>query len=118
MAACSTPEPANRRNLLPDIEEINSSLRSDADHDAEAGYGAEEAELLRDRSRYRAGFILALLVFVIGVVIYAFAPMIAAMFPGAEGILSGYVSVINALRVSLDSVLQAAIRGISGLLDG
>lgn len=112
-------EVSNRRDLLPDIEEINSSLRSASDRDDLSDPEAEAAMVeARERSRYRAGFILMLVLFGIAALVYAMAPTIEGMYPAAGPALAGYVDFVNSVRIGLDAALLSAVDGISGMLDG
>jgi len=108
---------AHRRDLLPDIEEINSTLRAESDR-AEGGeegfYGDED---LPQRGGFRRGFALALLLFAIAFGVYIYAPALAQSWPGAEGALNGYVTWINGLRVWLDGAMNGTIEAISGLTE-
>ncbi len=86
-----------RRDLLPDIEEINSTLKT-----APAGHPDPEAS---KRSGFRIGFLLVL--FVVGAAIFAYAqaPAIARALPDAEGAMITYVDQVNGLRDWVDGLL-------------
>ena len=98
-------EPGQRRTLLPDIEEISSSLEPSrgghADPDAPTGGTA--------RSGFRRGFITMIVVAVALVALYNYAPMLAAKFPQLEPHLEAYVGLIDRLRAWLDGIAQMAI---------
>lgn len=103
-------DPSSRRNLLPDIEEINSSLTAfDISEEPEEPAFAEEPEAPARRSGFRSGFRLAVLVFLLGTTIYLLAPMIAAQFPAAEAPLTQYVQTVDAARIWLDTKVSAAM---------
>ena len=100
------PRPATRRDLLPDIEEINSSLKG-----AEPAVMAMEAEDgpgPSGASGFRSGFALAILLALLLLVVYVAAPRIVAMVPQAEGAVSAYVAGVDGLRLWLDAVLRSA----------
>jgi len=101
-------EHPSRRDLLPDIEEINSSLRSTTERtrDVDAPVSDDVEEVRSKRSGFRVGFILILLVAVLGFVAYAFAPQIIAQVPQAEPYLTGYIAMVNEWRLSLDALVQ------------
>lgn len=100
--------PASRRELLPDIEEINSTLRSSS---ALPSGGGEDSELPSDDARaagrggFMRGFSVALLLGAILVLIYANAPRIAQTLPQADPALSAYVAMIDQARYWLDAQL-------------
>ncbi|SFJ00451.1 MJ0042 family finger-like domain-containing protein [Jannaschia pohangensis] len=121
LAAAAAPLSARaaRKELLPDIEEINSSLRPDeraAEAAAEAGEvdDAEEVEPRQKRmSGFRIGFVVAFLVIVILIAVYVFADQIAAAAPQLGDILTNYVAWVDAQRVSLASGVEALTDSIS-----
>lgn len=103
-------DPSTRRNLLPDIEEINSSLTAfDPPEIPEESALAEAPDAPAPRGGFRSGFRLAVLVFLLGTTIYLLAPMIAAQIPAAEAPLSYYVQAVDAARVWLDTQVRAAM---------
>jgi len=102
-----------RRDLLPDIEEINSTLTASSDRDEE---DEEEREEKRSRSGFRRGFILAVLVFAVLALIYSYAPRIIDSYPAAEPALSAYVDAVNGLRSWIDSMMQKAVEKLTALL--
>ena len=110
--------PASRRELLPDIEEINSTLRASSEprgDTAEAGTGASgDAE----RRGFRGGFVLIILIAVLMWSAYAMAPRIVAAVPAAETAVQAYVAAVDRARLAVDAALQSAsrsLRSLSGL---
>ena len=93
----NTDYQAPRRDLLPDIDEINSTLKSTKKRDA-----ASEAD---QKSGFRAGFLLMTLAAVFLIVIYAQAPAIARALPGSETALISYVDGANSLRDWVDGLM-------------
>jgi predicted Zn finger-like uncharacterized protein len=113
VAAATAAKGTSRRGLLPDIEEINSSLR--------AG-GAEGDDAGRDepatRSGFRSGFVLAMLLAAVGAGAYAMAPQIGAELPAAKGALESYVHLVDAGRLWLDGAMRQATAVIRDLTKG
>lgn len=107
---------APRRELLPDIEEINSTLRSSADRSATvpteetSAEGYTEPKVEKKKRSWRRGFITMLVIFVLLWLLYLFAPRIIAALPQVEPILTPYVAWVDQLRGWLDGVLQSAAR--------
>ena len=101
-------DPTSRRDLLPDIEEINSSLRAGDGGDADAMIeGAYHDELPSGRGGgFRRGFMLIVLLSVILVLIYVFAPRIGAKVPALADGLSAYVDAVNSGRLWLDGQVK------------
>ncbi len=75
-----------RRDLLPDIDEINSTLKPAANEPAEG------------RGGFITGFFLMILITIALIVAYAQAPAIARAFPGSESALISYVDRANGVR--------------------
>jgi hypothetical protein len=101
-----------RRELLPDIEEINSSLRSAADRqrpELVISPAPDDPEMRRGR---RVGFTTVIFIFAILALLYTFAGRIIAVVPQAEPVLSRYVAVVNDGRLWLDLKLQGIMAGM------
>ncbi len=107
-----------RRDMLPDIEEINSTLRaSDDRYDADAEVAALPSLHKRGRSSFRSGFVLMIIIATLMVLAYVMAPKIVQQIPASAGAMAAYVDMVNNARVALDGLMQSAIgvlRGISG----
>lgn len=94
-----------RRDLLPDIEEINSSLRPDA-ASIEADIAAEAP---RQKSGFRRGFTFVIVIVLIALALYVFAPQISAAVPQFEDTLTSYSDWVDGLRIALDQQLQGLL---------
>ncbi|MDX2483851.1 MAG: zinc-ribbon domain-containing protein [Pseudodonghicola sp.] len=106
-SAKNDAQPAARSELFPDIEEINSTLRSGAGMSASAEDSTlptEEADAPRN-SGFLRGFSVALVIGAILLLIYANAPRIAQSLPQADPALSAYVAMIDQARYWLDARL-------------
>jgi len=114
LAVAAVVAASNRRDLLPDIEEINSTLTATSER--EELEDGEEREEKRKRSGFRRGFILSVLFFAVLALIYAYAPRIVAAYPASEPVLSAYVDVVNGLRLWVDGILQKAVEKLTALL--
>jgi predicted Zn finger-like uncharacterized protein len=108
--AATIADIAARRELLPDIEEINSTLR------AASGPAADTApDLAADGRRgrgFRTGFGVMILVMAALGGVYLMAPAIMAQLPQAEPVLTDYVDMVDRLRLWLDLQMQDLIRRI------
>lgn len=96
-------------DLLPDIEEINSTLRSNNDRAPGADPGQTGQIKVQEKRSSRRGFILTIALVVILVMIYVYAPQLAQAVPQAEPMLSGYVSMIDGWRVWLDGQVSSVL---------
>ncbi len=96
-----------RRELLPDIEEINSTLRPDAGPADMSG--AEPDDLPQTRSGFRRGFMYMVVLALLALAAYVFASQISAAVPSLEALLTSYVEWVDGLRIWLDMKLQGFI---------
>jgi predicted Zn finger-like uncharacterized protein len=118
-AAVLASKSAARRDLLPDIEEINSSLRPDAAHggedeeDGESAQGQLENRRSTKRSGFRIGFVLTLLIALGALLAYTQASEITQQFPQLAAPLERYVDTVNASRLWLDRTVLSAINSES-----
>ena len=113
-------KPQTRREMLPEIEEINSTLR--ASSEKRAGPSAAIAETLGEeraqKSSFRSGFVLMLILAVALLAAYVMAPKLSQQFPAAAGVLQAYVAAVDAARLWLDGLLKSAISFLKGLAGG
>lgn len=100
----------SRSDLLPDIEEINSSLQNESAAETEDAV----AEVKRGRSGFRLGFGLILILATFLLLAYVYAPLIVAKVPAAEAFMVSYVEMVDGLRLWLDQLMQSATEKMSG----
>jgi len=106
-------KPSARRDLLPDVEEINSTLRRSEISEAESAGDMDMAG--RDgRGAFRSGFLLVLSMAILGAAVYIASAWLANLIPALEGPLKSYVGLIDGIRLNMDSLMQSATRLISG----
>jgi len=109
--------PQTRKEMLPTIEEINSTLRATSDR--RTGDPAAVANSLRAPSptvsSFRSGFVLMLLIAAIGLFAYVMAPRISQQIPGLAPGMAGYVEAMDTARMWLDAVMQQAISALRNL---
>ncbi len=106
----SAVQSGSRSGLLPDIEEINSTLRSGG----EDGAPAEALEMVAQKGAsgsggFARGFGLMILVAILLALVYANAPRISEQVPALSGLIESYVGVVDNLRLWLDSKLSGFI---------
>ena len=108
--------PGSRRDLLPDIEEINYTLRSTSERKrSTAAPSTEEAEEVPQRGGFRLGFALVLILAGIALAAYVLAPQIAEQMPQMEPALKSYVAAVDRMRIGLESMTTILIQKISSL---
>lgn len=94
----------HRSDLLPDIEEINSSLHAESDVETQEA----NVEKKRGRSGFRLGFGLAITFATLLLLAYVYAPAIIEKVPSSEALMTEYVERIDALRGWLDQLMKTA----------
>ncbi|APX21952.1 MAG: hypothetical protein CML50_19200 [Rhodobacteraceae bacterium] len=109
---------ASRRELLPDIEEINQTLRASSERrsmETPQGRAVVEEEAEAERSSFSNGFRLVLALAIFAVAFYLLAPTIADVFPGLEPLMAAYVAQIDAARLWLDGQVTALLQMLDGM---
>ncbi|MDX1821904.1 MAG: zinc-ribbon domain-containing protein [Paracoccaceae bacterium] len=111
----------SRRGLLPDIEEINSSLRSTSDrrparaddHDTPGQSPATADEAAAARRGFSRGFSVTFLIAMLLLALYIFAPALTDAVPALAPAVSAYVAVVDQLRLLLDAQVQNLSRWLA-----
>ena len=108
-------DPASRRELFPDIEEINSTLDGPRADRAPVDYAidddiAEEREA--PRGGFRRGFSFVVIVVGVAFGVYLLAPQIVELFPGLTDEMVIYVDAVNRLFAEVEALMQTAIERI------
>lgn len=97
---------ASRRNLLPDIEEINSSLRPDeraAEQAASnAGVLISDEDVAARSNGFRIGFSVVVLIVLAFLLLYIFAEPLGEAVPALAGFLDSYREWADGQRAALD----------------
>lgn len=111
--------PRPRRDLLPAIEEINSSLRASTERGGLSQMGMDHIIRPRDeapRGGFGQGVLMAMLLAVVLLAIYVLAPLIGSWLPALAGPLQAYVAAVDAARLWLDAEIKTLIRLLQGLV--
>lgn len=113
----ASSEPAKRRDLLPDIEEINSTLRATSERPDEAQFeDVYDEDAPNQRGRFSMGFGIVILMGAILFALYLFAPSIRLMVPGAQPYVDGYVMFADGLLVKVDMIVGDAMVKLTALI--
>lgn len=91
---------APRRDLLPDIDEINSTLKPARGREA-----STSAAVAEHRGGFRTGFLIMVMLTIALILAYARAPGIARALPAFEPALLSYVDGANTVRDWIDGLL-------------
>ncbi|MGI3169184.1 zinc-ribbon domain-containing protein [Pseudooceanicola sp. C21-150M6] len=108
-AMAAQDRPVSRRNLLPDIDELSSTLRRRGEG-GRRGEPRKTTPLVQARRRgFRRGFMLSLIVVLVAAIIYLQAPKISAALPPLASPLAAYVSAVDRGRLWLDERARALV---------
>lgn len=109
-----------RQDKLPDAEDIGSSLRAtdDSTPEVEDLSGIASAPRSNGRRGFRLGFWIIVLLFVIGLLVYMFAPQIAEQFPQFRAQLEQYVMTVDKGRIWFDGQIAALMQWLDSMTSG
>lgn len=115
-AAVNAAAISSRRDLLPDIEEINSTLRTGKNRTGGTASDNSphiEAPTTKKRKRgFRNGFLTMVVLFAALAALYIYAPQIAKAVPQVDPYLSAYVTWVDQTRLWLDGHIQNLLAGL------
>ncbi|UUV06339.1 zinc-ribbon domain-containing protein [Ruegeria sp. YS9] len=94
-SASETAVDAGQKDALPDVEAINSTMRSDESEEA--------PQPPRKSGGFLRGFALMLIIGVVLYLIYGNAQQISDAVPQADPLLSSYVSLVDQARIWLEA---------------
>lgn len=106
-----------KKELFPDIEEINSTLADAPDPVHDDGNPEETPATASQKSSFRMGFGLMLMLTAALLALYVYVPGLIERFPALSGILTGYVGIIDSLRTALDSGAQGLLAIVTDLTE-
>ncbi len=116
VAAVAAAAAASRKEMLPDIEEINSTLRSSEERGEVVEPEPEVIEATKKRG-FRTGFLTVLLIIVLLVLLYIFAPQLIELVPALEAPLTSYVDLVNSGRLWLDGQVETLRDAMQSAVD-
>ena len=110
------PIPANsRRDLLPDIEEINSTLRATEDRAPDEQPDGRPTVSQRRAGGSRIGFALAFLLIGLFSYVYNRPESVSTAIPAAENYVAAFVNFVDNARIWLDSQTTKLMIWLDGL---
>jgi len=114
-------DPATRRGLLPDIDDINSTIASAqpaAKEDLSARDGSKVAAPERSTGGFRRGLRLAVMLAIIATAAYIFSPVIAETIPATAEPLIAYVETVNGWRAQLNEAVAPLVAQVQEMIGG
>lgn len=113
-AAATADRPRSRGDMLPDVEEINQTLRSSSDRQEVRSVQADLDEDDDPSGGFGRGFLLVLVIFAIAAGLYVFAPQLADALPQLQAPLDTYVSMIDTVRTWLNAQVASLMEMVTG----
>ena len=113
-ASAVTDRPQSRGGMLPDVEEINQTLRATSARQEVRTVQADLDDDDDERGGFGRGFTLTLMIFAIAIALYIFAPQLAETLPQLAAPLETYVALVDQLRGWLDGQIGALMGLIGG----
>lgn len=115
--AATTATAGSRRDLLPDIEEINSTLRSSGERRkpaeaTDANLAGSSPKIKRKRGGFRRGFLTIVILALIAGGAYVFGPQLSKTVPSAAPYVEQYTQHVESARQWLSGSVD---RGLAWL---
>ena len=108
-AAPSRRPKTERKAMLPDVEELDASLRSDGEEprrrDREMMDAHEDELANTGKGGFRRAFIWTLFIIILLIALYVLRPQLVAMLPAAAIVLDPYAGAIDAVRGLINGIL-------------
>ncbi|MEL7092598.1 MAG: zinc-ribbon domain-containing protein [Pseudomonadota bacterium] len=114
-AATTAAAVGSRKELLPDIEEINSTLRATGARDTRTPDVDPNIAAPRRRNGFRNGFLTIIVLAAALIALYVFAPVVAQAVPQVDPYLSGYVTTIDGLRSWLNDRVAGGLQWLDAM---
>jgi len=117
-AAAATADADTNLRSVPDIHEINAALRARAEAADTSGLNPAEKEEAEQRSGFRRGFFIVLLLIAILITPYFFADQITENLPQTRPFMAQYVLTVDQARVWLDGQFANISEMVRGFTSG
>ncbi|MFP7674414.1 zinc-ribbon domain-containing protein [Marivita sp. S0852] len=114
-AASPVPDrPQSRGEMLPDIDEINQTLRASTERRDLRSVQADLEDDDDDSGSFGRGFIFVVVIFAIAASLYVFAPQMGDAVALLKGPMDSYVAFVDQLRNWLDNQIANILGTNSG----
>ncbi|MCK0150539.1 zinc-ribbon domain-containing protein [Marivita sp. S6314] len=113
-ASAVADRPQSRGEMLPDIDEINQTLRASTERRELQSVQADLEDEDDDSGGFGRGFILVILLFAVATSLYVFAPQVGESVPQLKGAMDGYVAFVDQARLWLDTQVASVLEMING----
>jgi hypothetical protein len=113
-AASGAPAASKRSDLLPGIDEINSSLRPASEK--RPGAGAAVAKTMPGKAGFGRGFMFGLLIWALIVAGYVMAPELSRQIPAIASLLGAFVAFVDGIRTAIAQMIGQLVAMLGGLI--
>lgn len=113
-ASAVADRPKSRRDMLPDVEEINQTLRASNERKDMRSVQADLEDEDEPSGGFGRGFIYTILLFAIAAALYVYAPQVGETVPQLKAPMDSYVTLVDQLRVWLDEQVTVLMGMING----
>lgn len=113
-SAAVTQRPKSRRDMLPDVEEINQTLRASNERREMRSVQADLEDDDEPTGGFRRGFIYTILLFAVAAALYIYAPQLSESVPQVKVPLDSYVVMVDQGRAWLDTQIATLMSMING----
>ena len=113
-ASAVADRPKSRRDMLPDVEEINQTLRASNERSEVRSVQADLEDDEEPSGGFGRGFLYTIILFAIAAALYWNAPQIGEAIPQLKGALDSYVALVDQLRVWLNTQVALVLEMING----
>lgn len=103
---------ASRRELLPDIEEINSTLRPTSERRNDPASAGAPQTLRQQRNGFRRGFLTSIAGMSLLLLVYIFAGAIGRAVPASQPILGPYTAAVDGIRLWLENSMRTTTESL------
>ncbi|WP_425071896.1 zinc-ribbon domain-containing protein [Sagittula sp. S175] len=114
-ATAAAAAASSRRDLLPNVDEINQTLRSTAEPRMIDTAERRQVQQPEEKSGFGKGFLLVVVLAALGVGTYSQAGKLSEALPQAAPLLDGYVASVDKGRAWLDGQVTALMQMLDGM---
>lgn len=106
-----------RKDVFPDIEEINSTLRSEKSNKTPQPEKTPRVQKKRNRAGFRIGFSFVLIFALIALGFYVYADDLKTQFPNGKATIDTYVAWVDQQRQFIQTNVEGAVNWLKSQAD-